>query len=295
VLLGAVTSLPEIVTTTTASLAGDAALAVNSVLGSDSMQLVMLAVADVLIGRKALTSTIPRADVLAYSAMNILLMAIACGAVVSGDFELFGMGIGLGALLLLLAYCGCIAVVRSMKQQTGWRPISGAPVEEEEARDESASLHKLGWLIAAAGAVILVAGYIVTRTGEAIAMQTGLGSSFFGFLFLATITSLPEASSAIAAVRRKRPQLAMGDILGGNIFNLMLIFLTDLIYRGGPVLGEVGTFSAVAATVAIALNAILIVGMVERRDKTIFRMGYDAFAMLLLYAAGAVLLFQLRP
>jgi cation:H+ antiporter len=182
-----------------------------------------------------------------------------------------------------------------MDRQTGWNPVSGEAAGKEEAQKETASLRRLGFLIAAAGGVILVAGYAVTRSGEAIAMQTGIGSSFFGFLFLATATSLPEASSAIAAARRNRPEIAMGDILGGNSFNLMLIFLIDLTYRGGPVLGQVGTFSAVAATLAIALNAILIVGMVERRNRTIFRMGYDAFAMLLLYAGGAVLLFQLRP
>jgi cation:H+ antiporter len=300
VLLGAVTSLPEIATSITASVAGEADLAVNNLVGGVSFQLVVLALVDMVIGRRALTSTLPRADLLAQAAMGVMMLCVVVAAVVTGEAEVFGFG--LGAALLVAVYGAAIAVSRSMDQDVRWRPAQApdgwAASESRDDEGDASEREPIGHLlllIAGTGLVILVAGYLLTRSGEAIAERSGLGSSFFGAVFLAGATSLPEVSSAIAAVRLKRPQLAIGDVLGGNMFNLALVFLVDVTYRGGPVLAEVGAFSVLAAAIGILLNAVLIVGILERRDRTVLWMGYDSLAILLLYGCGLGLLYQLRP
>lgn len=295
VLLGGITSLPEIATSITAVLTSGPALAVNNLLGGVSFQLVVLAIVDLLIGRQALTSRVTRADVLAYGAMNVILLSLAAIAVTAGDVALFGSGIGVGSAAILGAYVLFVLVARSLDREVRWRPSRpAAKAESEERGAGEESLARLGLLLTATGAVILAAGYVLTRTGEALAGQTGLGTSFFGAVFLAGATSLPELSSAWAAVKLGRPQLALGDVFGGNLFDVALIALVDLVGRGAPAMAALGPFSATAAMLGALLSGVLIIGMVERQDRTVLNMGYDSAAVLALYLGGLALLYSLR-
>jgi cation:H+ antiporter len=113
-------------------------------------------------------------------------------------------------------------------------------------------------------------------------------------VLLAAATSLPEASTVLEAVRLRRYEMAVSDIFGTNLFNVTIIFAVDLLYDGGPVLVEVGTFAGFGALLAIVLTALYLAGMIERRDRTVLRMGYDSLAALGAYGAGLVVLYQLR-
>jgi cation:H+ antiporter len=143
-------------------------------------------------------------------------------------------------------------------------------------------------------AAILVAGFLLSRTGDAIAGQTGLGQGFVGAVFMAMSTSLPEVSSVLSAMKLRRYEMAISDIFGTGLFNVTLVFVVDAVYRGGPVLNEVGQFSMLASLLASLLASIYLVGLIERRDRTIARMGIDSFAVLVVYLGGLVMLYQLR-
>jgi cation:H+ antiporter len=73
-----------------------------------------------------------------------------------------------------------------------------------------------------------------------------------------------------------------------------MIFVVDVFYRGGPVLNEVGSFAAFAALLGVVVSALFLIGLLERRDRTVLRMGYDSFAALLVYLGGSALLFRLQ-
>lgn len=296
-LLGGITSLPEIATSATAAHSGAGALAANNLIGGVALQLMALAVVDALVGRDALTSIVPRPDVLAYAAMNIVLLTLMAALIAAGDVEILGTGLGIGPVLILGAYLACLVSARRIGKDAKWRPVDARPgrdAGDEPKPDEAPeSKIRLGLLIAAVGAVIVVGGYLLARSGEAMAEQTGLGQSFFGATFVGGATSLPELSSAIAAVRLGRAQMAVGDVLGGNMFNLSLMLVVDGLY-GPPVLAELGAFSVVAACLGALLCAILMVGIVERRDRTILRLGYDSAAMMGVYLIGLVALYFLR-
>lgn len=297
VLLGSITSLPEIATSATAAWSGAGALAANNLIGGVALQLLALAVVDVLVGKNALTSMAPRPDVLAYAAMNIALLVVVAGIASAGDIELFGSGVGLGAVLVVATYALCVITARALGRSDTWRPTNAgdaAPSADEPEQEAPGSVPKLSMLLLAVGGVILAAGYLLTRSGERLAEASGLGANFFGAVFLAGATSLPELSSAIAAVRLKRAQMAIGDVLGGNLFNLALLAVVDGFYRPGLVLETLGPFSVVAACLGALLCAVLIIGLVERRDRTVLRMGYDSALMLGLYAAGLLVLYSLR-
>lgn len=294
VILGGITSLPEVATSSAAALGGAADLAIGNLLGGVAFQLVVLAIADAMIGRKALTSTVPRPDVLAYAVMTMMLLALAAAVIAIGDYELWGTGFGVGAAMVLAGYVICILVARSLDRRQAWRPVQGDRPHKAEPTKEGAGLLRLSSLLAASAVVILVAGFVLTRTGETLAERSGLGQTFFGTVFLAIATSLPELSSARAALKLDRPQMAIGDIFGGNLFDLALIAMVDALDQGGPVLATSGPESTVAAMMGILLCGVFVVGMIERRDRTVLRMGWDSATVVTVYLLGISAIYLVR-
>lgn len=297
-LLAGITSLPEMAVTVTASATGNAQLAVNNLLGSVAMQVAILAVADAVIGKDALTSVIPNPVVLTQIALNVLVLSLVGAAVVAGDWGVFGVGVW--SCLLLVVYAGSIWLLSRTEGRPTWvvdpnaRPPRRVRKKGDEEKGERVALPRLFLKTAAGAAAILGAGFLLSKTGEAIAAQTGLGQSLGGYLLVAISTSLPEVSTVIASVKLGRYVMAVSDVFGTNLFNGGLIFLVDAVYRGGPVLNEVGSFSAFAALLGVVVSALFLLGLLERRDKTLLRMGYDSFAVLGAYLAGVAVLFQLR-
>jgi cation:H+ antiporter len=98
----------------------------------------------------------------------------------------------------------------------------------------------------------------------------------------------------LEAVRLRRYTMAISDVFGTNLFNVTILVLVDVLHRGGPVLVEAGRFAATAALLALVLTAIYLAGMLERRDRTVLRMGYDSIAVVVTYFGGLVLLYVQR-
>jgi cation:H+ antiporter len=142
--------------------------------------------------------------------------------------------------------------------------------------------------------VVLVAGWVLASSGEAIAEQTGLGGNFVGATIVGLATSLPEISTVVAAVRMHRFTMAFADIFGTNIFDLMLILLIDAFAPGEPVLAVQGPFAAFAAVLGIVVTLLYVGGLLARRDESHLRLGADSWAVLVAYFGGAIALYTLR-
>jgi cation:H+ antiporter len=291
-LLGGVTSLPELATVVTAAHGGHASLALSSILGSVSTNVLLLAIADAVLGRDALTSVVAQPATLLQGTLGILLLAVVAAAITTGEVDLFGLGAWSAALVPLFA----IAVWLSshFENRPTWVVANPSPrLPEHVAEPSDRGGHKIGGLTVratAAGAIILVAGYVLAETGDAVAVQTGVAEGMIGFVLVGAATSLPEISSMVGAVRLRRYELAIGDIFGTNLFDLLLIPIADIAYREGAILGMAGPFEAVAAMLGIVLTAVYIVGLLERRNDTVFRMGYDSLAAIIVYAIGVLVL-----
>jgi cation:H+ antiporter len=81
-------------------------------------------------------------------------------------------------------------------------------------------------------ALIGVAGVNLSRYGDAIADKTGLGGTWIGVVLLASVTSLPELVTGASSVTvANAPDIAVGDVLGSCVFNLLLLFLLDILHR----------------------------------------------------------------
>jgi len=295
-LLGSITSLPEIANCITSAVIGAPALAVNNLLGSASINLLLLAGVDAFVGRKAATAMVAQPSTLMMAALCMLVLAAVALAIVVGDALIFGIGIA--AALICALSVGAFWIVSGYEARTAWALKPQQKTKQKRANGEAdAQQQSLRFLIlrtVLAGALIFAAGYSLAQTGDAIATQTGIGAGMIGFVLIGTATSLPELSTITAAFRIRRYEMAFGQVLGTNFVNLALIVLIDAFFAGGPVINELGRFEIVSALLGVFLIGILLVGLLEHRDPKIMRMGYDSLAVVLVFAGGVLLLYMIR-
>jgi cation:H+ antiporter len=111
----------------------------------------------------------------------------------------------------------------------------------------------LQFLISAA--IIIAAGSVLTQFGDIISHRTKLGGLLVGTILIAGATAPPELAVDVNAVRMGAPDLAVGDLMGSSLFNLLILAVLDLTrYTHGRMLSETSARHALAATVSIALT-----------------------------------------
>jgi cation:H+ antiporter len=263
------------------------------------MNLVLLAVVDAAISECAVTSAVPGMATVLQGTLGIVALAITAAAIATGDSPVLGVGAGAALLFIFVVFGFWIAsryavhspwrADRSTKKRSN--PSTQQPPPPIETELERQPLARLLAVIAGFAIVILFAGFLLSETADAIAAKTGVGANFVGLVLVGFATALPNLSSIVGAVRLERYEMAISDVFGANLFNLGLILLADIVFKGTPILSHGGPFEIVASLIGIVLTAIYLMGLLERENRTIFGMGYDSFAVLWVYAAGLALLY----
>lgn len=123
----------------------------------------------------------------------------------------------------------------------------------------------VAWVIAqflSSAIVIVVSGIFLTRYADRIAEITKLGRLLVGSVFLAAATSLPELFVDISAVRANMPNMAVGDLFGSSLFNLLILAIADLVHKGKTLLfSRASAQHALAASMSISVTAIAGIGV----------------------------------
>jgi cation:H+ antiporter len=226
----------------------------------------------------------------------VLLALTLAGAAVGERVEVWG--VGLWSVTLFGLYLLALYILKQYEHHETWRPLEAPRVEtrrpDTRRTDENLSTGQLKLRFAIAGLLIFAAGVVVALAGEALAEQTGLGASFMGATLVALSTSLPELSTTITAVRLGNHSMAVSNIFGSHALMVALLFLADLLYRPGPILAELGRPGTFAAAMGIVVTVTYLIGLIERKDRVVLRMGLDSAVVLVLYAVTVVGLYLLR-
>ncbi|HEX5635746.1 MAG TPA: sodium:calcium antiporter, partial [Gammaproteobacteria bacterium] len=122
-----------------------------------------------------------------------------------------------------------------------------------------------------ASVVVVAAGIWLPFIGKSLADIMGWSEGFVGTLFVAAVTSLPEAAVTIAAVRLGALDMALGNLFGSNLFNMVILAIDDVFYLQGPLLSDVSSSHAVSALSAIIMTGIAIAGLFYRPKKRLFK------------------------
>lgn len=105
--------------------------------------------------------------------------------------------------------------------------------------------------------VIVISGIFLTRNADKIAEATNMGRLLVGGIFLAGATSLPELFVDISAIRNNMPDLAVGDLMGSSLFNLLILAVADLIHRGeNSFFSRAAVTHALSAAMSISVTAL---------------------------------------
>jgi cation:H+ antiporter len=198
--------------------------------------------------------------------------------------------------LLFILYAWGLSLMKSARKAPMWRPkktsstVEDVPEHIDPARDH---LGRTVVLFVFLALIIAFTGYIVARSGIAIATRTALSESVVGSLFTAVSTSLPELFVAIMAVRQKALTLAVSNIIGGNSFDVLFFALSDIAYRSGSIYHDAGPSVLYIITLTILMTAVLVLGLLVRERKGLGGIGWESSAVLFLFLAGFTALFFL--
>jgi len=120
----------------------------------------------------------------------------------------------------------------------------------------------------------------------------GWHQTFVGTLFIAGVTSLPELAVTVAALRMGALDMAIANVLGSNLFNIIVLAIDDLIYLNGPLLAHVSPLHAFSAMSAVVMSGVVIIGLVYR-PKTLFfiSVGWISLSLFTLYLLNTYVLF----
>lgn len=287
VLLGATTSLPGLVTTVVGASAGDASFAVSNALGGIAAQTMFLALADLVYRRANLEHAAASVPNLLQSVVLIALIGLVLLGVLGPDLVV--LGLHPITLLLPAAYVYGLRLVASARRDPMWRPQQTAETRTDvpEEANLRESLFKLWIKFAVAAATVAATGFVVARAGLSITEQTALSGTLVGGLITSVVTSLPELVTVIAAVRVGALTLAVGDIIGGNIFDVLFVAAGDVAYDGS-IYQAVDTDTMFVMTLTLVLASVLAAGLVHRGRRGI---GFEGIAILVLYVGGFSVLF----
>jgi len=292
VVLGGITTLPELATAGSAAAIGSGKLAVNNAFGSVAFNLVLLAVGDAVSGRRALTSIIARPATLMQGVLGMVLLAVAAAAAASTDTPF--LGAGLWTWSLFAATMAALWIASRYERQPAWNVTEQPPpVEPSGILELEFGLPILLLRTGGLAMLILIGGITLASSGDEISIRSGIDAGLVGFMLIALATSLPELSTVVGSVKRGHYELAFGDIFGANLFNIALLLVVDLLQPGPPVMIQMDSFEVVAALLGVVLTGFYVIGLLERRDRSLWRMGYDAIAVIAAYILGAIYLVTL--
>nr|WP_207949092.1 calcium/sodium antiporter [Microcella frigidaquae] len=277
VVVSAATSAPELAVTLDAVLRGEPDLAVGNVVGSNIVNILFILGISALVMPLIIKRQLVRFDIPVMVGISVLLVAVS----LDGSITL------VDGLLLLAG----LALHTVMSIVIGRREGSGAETVEPALNSKPAPLW-LALLLLIAGIGLLVLGARLLVDGAVgIATALGISSLVIGLTVVAVGTSLPELAASIIAVRRGERDMAVGNIVGSNIFNIgMVLGLPAVLFgQGIPVSpAAIALDLPLMLATAVALLPIAFTGFaVARWEGVLFVLLYLAYTVYLVLASTA--------
>lgn len=294
VVLGGVTSLPGIVASVAAAAQGYPELAVSNAVGGIAAQTAFLALADMTYRRANLEHAAASIENLVYGALLATLLAVPLVAMGGPDVSV--AGVHPASLAIIGFYALGLRLASRARAAPLWRPSRTAETRLDRPTPERGPLGRVGvgalWLrFAAVAGVVAAAGYTVAETGIAIAERTGLSETAVGGVLVAVSTSLPELVTAVSAVRQGALTLAVGDIIGGNSFDVLFLSFADVAYRGGSIYHAITDRQLFMIATTQIMTGVLLLGLLRREKAGIGNIGFESFLVLILYALAVATMF----
>jgi cation:H+ antiporter len=292
-LLATITSLPEMATgITSVTIAQAPNVAVGNALGSCVLNLAFLVVIDFVFRQEPVWRRAGRGHMLAaafgvlllgFTLVSLLVSHVAPSPAI-GPWSQLGFGLAtpivlalyLVAMRTVFVYERALAVARLSRNEDEALP----PLRQSVVR------------FAMAAAVVVAAGLWLPFVAVEIAAVMGWNRSFVGSLFVSAVTTLPELAVTLSALRLGALDMAIGNLLGSNLFNVTIIAVDDLFYRQGALLADVSPVHAVSAASAVTMSGLAMVGLFFRpRSRVLRAVGWVSLGLVAMYLLNTYVLY----
>jgi cation:H+ antiporter len=300
--LAIATSLPELVTSSSAAKIGAADIAIGNLLGSNLFNLLIIAMISI-ITIKRFKKINPSKTHIISGAMGIMLMAITALSLIFHTLtqsksilneEHFLIGID-SFVIIIVFFVGMRFLFRREKEL-----VSIASVLEKKIYGHL-SIAKTFGLFALFTLFILASGIRMAQLGEIISQQKIhflskdiiIGQTLVGIILVAIATSLPELVVSLGALKIKEYNMAIGNALGSNMFNILIIPIADLFYNRGPILLLSSSSHIFTALLGIIITSIVILAIYYRLEARAPRkIAFDGWIIIAIYIIGLYLMLK---
>ncbi|SMQ63717.1 cation:H+ antiporter [Altererythrobacter xiamenensis] len=289
ILLGAGTSIAGIVTSTSTAAVGAADLAISNALGGIAAQTMFLAIADVAYRKVNLEHAAASAVNLGQATVLMILIALPIMAWSAPSFTVWA--INPLTPVLVGAYLVGLYNAHKIHMEPMWfaRDTDATLSEEDHDTSDQRTLWRIGTLFAVSTLIVGLSGWIVGATGVELSERLGISQGVVGALGTAIVTSLPELVTTIAAVKRGALQLAVGGIIGGNMFDALFIASSDIAYRDGSIYHAISQRTVFWMALVLVMTAVLLIGLLRRERQGPAGIGWESVLLIGLWAGGAIL------
>jgi cation:H+ antiporter len=291
ILMATVTSLPELMTGISSVAIIDVPdIAAGDVIGSCVFNMFILASLDAFSRQMPLSTKAHHGHVLSGS-IGILLLSIAAISLYTGKNTAPLGWIGLSSLVFIAIYLlatKLIFIYERKQRAVFMKEIAVEGKYSDISKSTAFTIYGINAIIVIAAAVFL------PGIGEGIAESTGLGQTFVGNIFIALSTSLPEVVVSVAAIKINAVDLAISNLFGSNIFNILILGIDDIFFIKGPILSFVDTNHIIPALSAIIMTTIAVIGLTYRTERKLLFLAWDSIAMVFVFIVNLMLLFMFK-
>ncbi len=222
VLLSAVTSLPELFTSISATvLLNKPSLCIGNILGSNLFNVAILALLGIVAIRGFRRAAVAKGNIAVTCFVLLIYGTLILNWFNILDFEIATLNVATFVIVILYLF--------------GVRYLAGDNGEKCDCEDKTIGLttKRIAARFAAVSVGIISLSILMTYITDDIAVEYNIGMGLAGAIFLGVATSLPEVSSTIALFRMKNYNVAVGNIIGSNLFNFVVLCIADLLcFRG---------------------------------------------------------------
>ena len=267
------TSAPELAVSLISALNGSNEIAVGNVVGSNLFNtLMVLGVTTVVLPLIIIKNKI-KSDFCVCMGVSVLLFILTFDSILGKDQNIISRADGIILSLLCIAYIGFL-VFKSFKTET-------EPLTDEE---KNINIFVKIILMIIGVAAIVYGGNFVVDSASNIAKSFGMSEKLVGLTIVAMGTSLPELVTSIVAALKGENDIALGNVLGSNIFNILLILGLSSVIT--PITVSSSMIMDFAYLIAITLFIFALVFFNNKKEKKLSRL--EGFILIALYAAYTI-------
>lgn len=282
-LLGFTTSLPELITTVSSTmLLNNPALGAGNIMGSINANTFILAISLLTTTTLLINGKINRENMVSMSMFFVLLSVFFLGIIMQGVPFIFNKSIYSFLIIILFIYS-----IRALHK------VNKQEKSEDSKEVNSLKLSKNFYFLFVIYLVgIVIVSYFLSVVVNELTKITGWDSTSVGAIFLAWATSLPELVVTISTIIIGSAEMGIGNIIGSNIFNLMILGIADLLGRNGNTVYTKNNKIIFLISIIYFMSSFLFYTMVIKKIRKIGKIAIIPSIIIIVYLVSLYLLFK---